>query len=61
MKDFLTAVGLLLVLEGVLYALFPSGMQRLMSQALELSPAVLRTGGILAAVLGFVVVWLIRA
>lgn len=60
MRDFLTAVGLLLVLEGALYALFPGGMQRMMAQALELSPSVLRAAGAFAAVSGFVVVWLIR-
>jgi len=60
MEDFLAAIGLVLVLEGVLYALFPEGMQRMMASALELSPSMLRGGGLLAAVIGFVVVWLVR-
>ena len=33
MNDFLTAVGLLFVIEGLLYAVFPDGMQRMMQQA----------------------------
>ncbi len=60
MLDFLTAVGLVLVLEGVLYALFPAGMQRMMEQALQLSPNMLRKGGLIAAFVGFAIVWMIR-
>ena len=60
MEDLFTALGLVLVIEGALYALFPEGMQRMMAQALELPPALLRRAGLGAAVLGFVVVWLIR-
>ncbi len=60
MSDLGTAIGLLLVIEGVLYALFPGVMQRVMAQALALSPAHLRTGGLAAALLGFALVWLIR-
>ena len=60
MQDFLTAIGLVLVLEGVLYALFPEGMQRMMAQALQITPSTLRKGGLGAAVAGFLIVWLIR-
>jgi uncharacterized protein YjeT (DUF2065 family) len=60
MEDFVTAVGLVLVLEGALYALFPEGMQRMMEQALAMSPGFLRKTGIVVAVTGFVVVWLMR-
>ncbi|MCG8545448.1 MAG: DUF2065 domain-containing protein [Alphaproteobacteria bacterium] len=61
MEDFLTAIGLVLVLEGVLYALFPEGMQRMMAQALEMSPGTLRKGGLIAAVAGFLIVWFLRS
>lgn len=60
MDDFVTAVGLVLVLEGALYALFPEGMQRMMEQALALSPAFLRKTGLVIAVTGFCIVWLMR-
>lgn len=60
MEDLLTALGLMLVIEGALYALFPEGMQRMIQQVLEASPGLLRGAGLGAAVLGFVVVWLIR-
>lgn len=50
----------MLVIEGVLYALFPEGMRRMMVQALSVPPATLRYGGLAAALLGFVCVWLVR-
>jgi len=60
MEDFVTAIGLVLVIEGALYALFPEGMQNMMAQALEMQPAFLRKTGLAVAVVGFIVVWLMR-
>lgn len=60
MEDFIAATGLVLVIEGVLYALFPAGMQRMMARALEIPPAVLRNGGVAAAVVGLGIVWAVR-
>ena len=60
MADFATALALVLVIEGLLYALFPEATQRMMRIALEAPPSVLRNGGLAAAILGFIVVWLIR-
>ena len=48
MQDLLTALALVLVIEGVLYAAFPSGMRR----ALE--------SGLVAAAIGVAAVWLVR-
>jgi len=60
MDDFITAIGLVLVFEGALYALFPEGMQRMMEQALAMPPAFLRKSGLVVAIAGFFVVWLMR-
>ena len=60
MTDFVTAVALVLVIEGALYALFPDGMRRMMRGALEMPPTVLRNGGIVALLIGSAIVWLIR-
>lgn len=60
MDDFLAAIGLVLVLEGVLYALFPEGAQRLMAAMLVTPPATVRAGGLLAAFIGLAIVWLVR-
>lgn len=60
MNDLVTALGLVLVIEGALYTLFPEGVQRMMGRAVELPPAYLRRAGLAAAIIGFVIVWLIR-
>ena len=60
MADFATALALVLVIEGLLYAVFPEAMQRMMRVALETSPTMLRNAGLVAAVFGFFLVWLIR-
>lgn len=60
MIDLLTAGALVLVIEGLLYAAFPDQMKRLLAQALSLPPANLRIGGVAAAALGVLCVWLIR-
>jgi hypothetical protein len=60
MEDFGAAIGLVLVLEGALYALFPAGMQKLIVQVSAQPPATLRTAGLAAAVVGVAVVWALR-
>ncbi len=60
MEDALLAVGLVLALEGALYALFPDGMRRALAMAVSLPPDQLRIAGLVAALLGVGIVWLIR-
>lgn len=61
MRDFLAALALAVMLEGVAYALFPAGMQRMMAAVLDLPPARLRLIGLAGAVLGLTGVWLARS
>lgn len=60
MSDFTTAVALVLVLEGVLWALTPNGMKRAAMMALSLENNQLRSGGLAAAAVGVFLIWLIR-
>ena len=60
MHDLLTALALLLVIEGLLYAAFPGGMRRLLVQVMEMPSQVLRSGGLVAAVVGIGCLWLLR-
>lgn len=60
MQDLVVALGLVLVIEGAAYALFPEGMRTMMRRALEMPPQTLRFGGLAAAVIGVAVVWLVR-
>ncbi|MGA0313808.1 MAG: DUF2065 domain-containing protein [Alphaproteobacteria bacterium] len=55
-----TAFAIVLVVEGLLYALFPSGMKRIMEQAMMLPSQSLRTSGLGAAVIGVFILWLLR-
>jgi uncharacterized protein YjeT (DUF2065 family) len=60
MDDLLTALALVLVIEGGLYALFPEGMRRMMAQMQEVPDSRLRLMGLIGAALGVVGVWLLR-
>ena len=60
MKDLLTALALILVIEGVIYALFPEGMKRLALRTTRTPDQSLRIGGLIAAILGVVLVWALR-
>lgn len=55
----ITAIGLLLVLEGALYALFPNAMQRMMLQMIAMPSDHLRRGGLALALCGFVIIYLV--
>ncbi len=55
-----TALGLAVAIEGAAYALFPEAMKRMMLVVLAQPPSSLRTAGVVAAVAGVGVVWLIR-
>jgi uncharacterized protein len=60
MTDFLAALGLVFVIEGILLAAFPGGAKRTMASVMELPDGSLRIAGIIAAAAGLVIVWLIR-
>ncbi|MGE0502954.1 MAG: DUF2065 domain-containing protein [Rhizobiaceae bacterium] len=60
MVDFLAAVGLVLVIEGLVYGGFPSLARRLASEVLSTPEATLRIAGIVAVAAGVGVVWLAR-
>ncbi|MGE5545998.1 MAG: DUF2065 domain-containing protein [Solirubrobacterales bacterium] len=61
MRDFLTALSLAMVIEGVAYALFPAAMKRMMSAVVGMPPGLLRAMGLAAAVTGVVSVWMVRS
>jgi uncharacterized protein YjeT (DUF2065 family) len=55
-----TAIGLVFVIEGVIYSLFPNGMKRMMVMALGMPATRLRSMGLTMALVGFGIVWLVR-
>lgn len=60
MTDLLTALALVLVIEGLLLAVFADRLELLMARLCEVPPEVLRISGLVSALLGLFVVWLIR-
>jgi hypothetical protein len=57
MKELIIAVGLLLFIEGMLYALFPSKMKNMLKIIEKLGINQLRISGLLFAVIGFIIIW----
>ena len=60
MSDFLAALGLVFVIEGLVFAAFPVQAKRAMTSVLETPETALRVIGIGSAVAGLIMVWLIR-
>ena len=58
--DFLIGVGILFVVEGILFAAIPAFMRRAMKSALEAPDNILRAVGITSAVAGLILIWLVR-
>ena len=60
MIDFFDALGLVLVIEGIVYCLFPLAAKRMAKVAITASPDRLRYGGLAAVCIGIAIVWLAR-
>ena len=53
MKEFIIAIGLLLFIEGALYALFPSKMKNMLKVVEKIPINQLRIGGFIFVLIGF--------
>ena len=60
MKELIIALGLLLFIEGILYALFPSKMKKMLKTIEKIEPTQLRTGGLIFALIGFGIIWFLK-
>jgi uncharacterized protein YjeT (DUF2065 family) len=60
MTEFIVAIGLVLVIEGLLFAALPRVAKRLAASAIESPENALRVAGIGSAVLGLIIIWLMR-
>ncbi len=58
--DFLIGLGILFVLEGLLFAASPAWMRRAMQSAMATPDNILRIVGIGSAVVGLLLIWFIR-
>ena len=57
MKELIIAFGLFLFIEGILYAIFPSKMKSMLNKLNLLKDNQLRTGGLIFAILGFIIIY----
>lgn len=60
MADFLTALALVLVIEGLFLAVAPLRVKQILALMETVPPESLRVGGLAAAALGVFCVWLLR-
>ena len=61
MNELVIALGLFLFIEGILYALFPAKMKSMLKKLELVKDSQLRSGGLIFAVIGFVIVYLIKS
>jgi len=59
-SDFWAAMGLVLVVEGLVYGGFPGLAKKLAAQVLSMPEHALRAGGLGAIAAGVLVVWMVR-
>ena len=60
MQDFFAAIGLVLVIEGLVYGGFPGLARKLAGEVLSMPENALRIAGLVAIALGVGIVWLVR-
>jgi uncharacterized protein YjeT (DUF2065 family) len=61
MSDFITALGLVFVIEGLVYAFVPGHLKAVIALMQATSNDNLRLGGLVAAAFGVGLVWLARS
>ena len=59
MKELIIAFGLFLFIEGILYAIFPSKMKNMLKKLELVQVNQLRIGGLIFAVIGFIIIYYI--
>jgi uncharacterized protein len=59
-QDFLAAIGLVLVVEGLVYGGFPGLAKKLAGEVLSMPESTLRIAGLVAIAVGVGIVWLVR-
>ena len=60
MNELIIAFGLFLFIEGILYAIFPSKMKHMLKKLELVSDNQLRSGGLIFALIGFIIIYYIK-
>ncbi len=61
MRELFIAFGLFLFIEGILYALFPAKMRSMLKKLELVKDSQLRSGGLIFALIGFVIIYFIKS
>ena len=61
MNELVIAFGLFLFIEGVLYAIFPAKMKNILKKLELMKEGQLRTGGLIFAIIGFIIIYYIKS
>ena len=61
MRELIIALGLFLFIEGILYALFPAKMKNMLKKLELVKNSQLRSGGLIFAVIGFIIVYCVKS
>ena len=60
MNELVIAFGLFLFIEGILYAIFPAKMKNMLKKLEFVKEVQLRTGGLIFAIIGFIIIYYIK-
>ena len=60
MRELVVAFGLFLFIEGILYALFPAKIKIMLKKLEIVKDSQLRSGGLIFAVLGFIIIYYLK-
>ena len=60
MKELVIAFGFFLFIEGILYAIFPAKMKSMLRKLELVNDSQLRTGGLIFAIIGFIIIYYIK-
>jgi len=60
MKDLILALGLLLFIEGLFFAIFPTRIKNMLKIIEKIPETKLRSTGVFFLILGFLIVWYVQ-
>ena len=61
MNELVIAFGLFLFIEGILYAIFPAKMKNMLKKLELVKDSQLRSGGLIFAIIGSVIIYYIKS
>ena len=61
MNELAIAFGLFLFIEGILYAIFPAKMKNMLKKLELVKESQLRSGGLIFAIIGFIIIYYIKS